>query len=230
MNYIAEINSFYDKLEINPLSTNAIALWHALMATANKASWVDKFAVAISVLELKTGLKKKSIERARNELKQKGYIDWRARSGNQSAEYEIVSLCVKYNPQTVLQGDPQTVSQSVPQPVAINKLNYTKQNIILIEGEEKILSDVLFNLLNEILSNENYMHMMYRNSPIKDLAKLETYIKKFFVELEKRGDVFKTSSDAIQHFSNWLNQNLDQKGGTNEVKQHTRQQNYSDPM
>lgn len=145
MNYIGEINSFYDRLETNPLSTSAIALWFALMAIANKANWIDTFAVAISVLEVKTSLKKKSIERARNELKQKGFIEWRSRSGNQSAEYSLFSLCVKNNPQSVPQPVPQYVSQSVPQPVAINKLNYTKLNKEKSKKEKK--SDFDFSLI-----------------------------------------------------------------------------------
>lgn len=147
MNYIGEINSFYDRLETNPLSTSAIALWFALMAIANKANWIDTFAVAISVLEVKTSLKKKSIERARNELKQKGLIEWRSRSGNQSAEYSLFSLCVKNNPQSVPQPVPQYVSQSVPQPVAINKLNNTKLNKEKSKKEKK--SDFDFSLIPE---------------------------------------------------------------------------------
>lgn len=129
MNYLKEINSLYDKLETNPLSAHAITLWHALMATANKAGWVSKFAVAISTLEAKTSLNKKAIERARNELAQKGYIGWNKRNGNLSAEYYINSLCdkkdVDFVPQSVAQDDPQSVAQ----PVAINKLNYTKKEL-----------------------------------------------------------------------------------------------------
>ena len=147
MNYIGEINSFYDRLETNPLSTSAIALWFALMAIANKANWIDTFAVAISVLEVKTSLKKKSIERARNELKQKGLIEWRSRSGNQSAEYSLFSLCVKNNPQSVSQPVPQYVSQTVPQPVAINKQNNTK--LFKEKSKKEKKSDFDFSLIPE---------------------------------------------------------------------------------
>ena len=121
MNYIAEINAFYDWLETNPISYQAINLWHALMATANKAGWTSRFQVAISTLELKTGLtNRKAVERARNELAQRGRITWRSRPGNQSAEYSIISLCDKYTP--------SFVAQPVAQPVAINKLNETKHH------------------------------------------------------------------------------------------------------
>ncbi len=92
MNYIKEINAFYDWLETNSMSTSAIALWHALMHMCNKTGWAREFAVATSVLSVKTGLSPRTISNARNELKQKGRIDWRSRKGNQSAMYKLMPL------------------------------------------------------------------------------------------------------------------------------------------
>lgn len=92
MNYIKELNAFYDWLEINLLSTSAIALWHALMHINNKAGWAEEFTVAASVLCIKTGLSDRTIRNARNELKQKGRIDWKTRKGNQAAIYKMISL------------------------------------------------------------------------------------------------------------------------------------------
>lgn len=90
MNYIKQINAFYDWLETNSLSLSAIALWHALMHICNKTGWATEFAVATSVLSIKTGLSDRAIRNARNELKQKGRIDWKPRKGNQSAIYTII--------------------------------------------------------------------------------------------------------------------------------------------
>lgn len=90
INYIKEINAFYDWLETNSVSTSSIVLWHALMAINNKARWTVEFAVAVSVLCVKTGLSPRAISNARNELKQKGRIDWKQRKGNQSAVYTII--------------------------------------------------------------------------------------------------------------------------------------------
>lgn len=72
MKYLSEINAFYDWLEINQLSTSAIALWHTIMHINNKAGWVKTFTVAESVLSIKTGLSGRTVRNARNELKQKG--------------------------------------------------------------------------------------------------------------------------------------------------------------
>ncbi|MCI1999579.1 MAG: hypothetical protein LKJ75_02440 [Clostridia bacterium] len=91
MNYLLEIKAFYDWLEVNQLPTSGIALWHALMHIANKSKWQDNFTVAVVVLEVKTGLNKQAVLRARNMLKDKGLIDFQKR-GNQAAIYHINSL------------------------------------------------------------------------------------------------------------------------------------------
>lgn len=129
MNYIAETKAFYDRLELNPLPSPAIALWHALMHIANKTGWQQEFTVAVSVLVLKSGLNAQAIKRARNRLEQDGYITWKSRGGNQSAVYTLNSLVVQSEyknvpqsePQIVPQTDPQSVPQSEPQIVPINK-------------------------------------------------------------------------------------------------------------
>lgn len=129
MNYIAELKAFYDRLELNPLPSPAIALWHALMSIANKTGWQQEFTVAVSVLVLKSGLNAQAIKRARNRLEQDGFLTWRSRGGNQSAIYHLNSLVVQndaknvpqYDPQSEPQTDPQSVPQCDPQSVPINK-------------------------------------------------------------------------------------------------------------
>ncbi|MCL6611199.1 MAG: helix-turn-helix domain-containing protein [Peptococcaceae bacterium] len=96
MNYIRELNAFYDWLETNGLSLSAFALWHVLMHIANKAAWTDEFAVAVSVLCAKTGLSPRAVYEARNELKTKGRLEWRSRKGNQSAVYRLIPLSASY--------------------------------------------------------------------------------------------------------------------------------------
>lgn len=135
MNYIAELKAFYDRLELNPLPSPAIALWHALMSIANKTGWQQEFTVAVSVLVLKSGLNAQAIKRARNRLEQDGFITWRSRGGNQSAIYHLNSLVVQNDTKNVPQCEPQSEPQSVPQgvpqcepqsvPINKHKLNKT---------------------------------------------------------------------------------------------------------
>ncbi|RKD71404.1 DnaD/phage-associated family protein [Sinobaca qinghaiensis] len=96
MNYLKELNAFYDQQETNPLSGSAIAIWHALMHICNKAGWPKNFSVAVSVVCIKAGVKERSFYNARNELKQKGYIDFSSRRGNQAAVYVLYTRAVTY--------------------------------------------------------------------------------------------------------------------------------------
>jgi DnaD/phage-associated family protein len=90
MDYIKETNSFYDWLETNSLSHSAVNLWHALMHINSKTGWITEFAVAISTLEVKTGLKKDALIGARHKLQQTSRIAFRSRSGQQSTVYTII--------------------------------------------------------------------------------------------------------------------------------------------
>lgn len=140
MNYLAEIKAFYDRLEIKPLPSPAIALWHALMSIANKTGWQQDFTVAGSVLMLKSGLNAQAVKRARNRLEQEGFITWRSRSGNQSAIYHMNSLVVQNDSKNVpqqesnsfvVQNSIKNVPQDEPQSVPINKhkLKHKQNNI-----------------------------------------------------------------------------------------------------
>lgn len=153
MNYISEMNSFYDWLETNSISDSAINLWHALMHINNRAGWITEFAVAISTLETKTGLKKGAILRARLRLQQAGRIDFKSRAGQQSAVYTMIpfttdnSDCVpkknanQYTNRT--QSETQTDTQTSTQTGTIIKLNKTKQESLVGMGEEQVLLSVM---------------------------------------------------------------------------------------
>lgn len=132
MNYILEIKAFYDRLEVKPLSSSAIALWHALMHINNKTGWSKEFSVPVTVLSLKSGLSERSVSNARNELKTKGYIDFKSRSGNRSAVYILNHLSANFadNVSDNLSGSvSDSTSDSVSgNPSALNKQNKTKPN------------------------------------------------------------------------------------------------------
>ncbi|MDY3443441.1 hypothetical protein PG616_01085 [Riemerella anatipestifer] len=136
MNYIQEINAFYDWLQTNQLSKSAIALWHTLMHINNKTGWSDRFTVATSILEYNSGFKRSEIFKGRNELAQKGRIKWFARGGNLSAEYQIIGFCVHNTDANGNTNGNANGNTNGTQTVTINKLNKTKQNVLL-EKEPK---------------------------------------------------------------------------------------------
>ena len=90
MNYIKEMNAFYNRLETNGLSASAINLWYALMHINNRAGLLEE----VAVLGVKTSLSESALKRARMELQEKGYIRYRSQGGNRAAIYEIISLVI----------------------------------------------------------------------------------------------------------------------------------------
>lgn len=79
MNYIALINSFWDSATTNPLSTGQVSLYFALLHVCNRSNWTEWFQAPNQVLSVLTGMSRSGILKARNELKQKGLIDFRER-------------------------------------------------------------------------------------------------------------------------------------------------------
>lgn len=162
MKYISQINAFYDALEINPLPAPSIALWHALHAIANKTGWQQEFSVSVSSLGLRAGLNEAAVKRARNKLKEAGFIEWRSRAGNQSATYRLTKLYSETSefvvqnqgqnaPQSVPQTVPQCVPQVVPQSVPINRhrLRLDKEDTPHPPKGERVNYQAVVELFNE---------------------------------------------------------------------------------
>ena len=131
--YIDEINSFHDWLLTNSISSSARLLWFALMNYCNKTGWKREFNVAISALELDTGLSKQSIIRARNTLQQCGRIIVRTRKGNQSSMYQIIPFAYHTGTQSDTQSDTQTDTQADTQADTIPRLEKTR-----LDKKEKV--------------------------------------------------------------------------------------------
>src|SRR5690606_7365794 len=89
MNYIKEINAFYDLMELEPLSSSAVNLWHTLLHINNKARWSIEFTVSSTVLKLKGGLPESSFQRARKELVNRGLVECRSRGKNMAPAYRM---------------------------------------------------------------------------------------------------------------------------------------------
>ena len=96
MDYIKEMNAFYDLDMANQLTPNAISLYFALLNIANKLYWKADFVVSNLTLQSRSGIAdRKTLDRARNQLIQKGLIEYKP-SGkvNQAGSYTIIG-CVR---------------------------------------------------------------------------------------------------------------------------------------
>ena len=89
MNYLTIINAFWDLAMTNPLSTGQVSLYFALLHVCNKSNWTEWFQVPNQVLYVLTGLSRSGILKARNELKQKGLIDFKER-GTKATLYKLI--------------------------------------------------------------------------------------------------------------------------------------------
>lgn len=157
LNYIREINAFYDWLETNTLSDSAINLWHALMHINNKTGWLEEFSVALSTLQLKTGLKKDAVILARKRLQEAGRITSKSRSGQLSAMYSIVPFIKGYkdcvgltdtncdtNPVTNPAQTPTLTATLTPSITKLNKTKTKQNKIYTPDSQEYVLSQYLF--------------------------------------------------------------------------------------
>lgn len=92
MRYIDEIRAFHEYLLNNDLSTGEIALWHALMGHNNRLGWIEEFSVSNLIAQQLTSLSRSGLDRARNSLKQKGLICYRAGKTGTAGHYQMVSV------------------------------------------------------------------------------------------------------------------------------------------
>jgi len=96
VNYIDLINSFWDLATTNPLSTGQVSLYFALLHVCNRSYWTEWFSAPNQVLSILTGLSRTGILKARNELKQRGLIDFKER-GTKATSYKLTMLNSKQN-------------------------------------------------------------------------------------------------------------------------------------
>ena len=141
MNYIKQLNAFYELLIVNPLSSSALCLYSVLLHINNKCNWITEFTIANSTLQSFTRLSRVALDRARNELVQKKYIKYKKGSGNQAGKYTIIDLIVRFDTQNDTQDNTQSNTQNDTQDNTqsenINKLKH-KQETKTINKEKNI--------------------------------------------------------------------------------------------
>ena len=130
VNYFQQLRAFRIRKKLCQLAAPEIALWFALMSISNELGQYDRLSLSVSTLMEEAGLSRGSFIRARNTLKQHGFISWDSRKGNQSALYSMTDLTTvyQYGTQTDTQDGTQTGTQGDTQTDTIYKLNGTERN------------------------------------------------------------------------------------------------------
>ncbi len=122
MNYIPLLLDFRAERRKKPIGKNAILLYFILWEYINEYRLpTERFSAPNSVLQANSGLSRRDLDSARNELKLNGYIDYKKGSGNQSGIYLIVRFDTRNDTQFDTRNDTQTDTQ-------IHHINITKQD------------------------------------------------------------------------------------------------------
>lgn len=128
MSYIDQINSFHNWLIGNQISSSARLLWYSLLHYCNRLGWKSDFNVAMSALELDTGLSRQSIIRARNALQQAGLIDVVNRKGSQSTVYHLNLFVFQIGTQTDTQAGHKADTNRTPSDTQADTIHKTRQD------------------------------------------------------------------------------------------------------
>ena len=187
MNYLKQVNTFFELLIANPLSANAQCLYFNLLNINNRCNWSVEFTTANSTLMAFTGLNKQALYRARNELIQKELIEFKKGvNQNQSGKYKILEFVTANNTADDTPNDtPNNTADDTN-----NKQNKTKQKI-----KEKINKKEYGEFKNVKLTDEEFAKVkkMFPNDFSKRIQSLDDYI-------QSKGTKYK---DFVATLRNW---------------------------
>ncbi|WP_176555731.1 DnaD domain protein [Virgibacillus ndiopensis] len=158
MNYIKEMNAFYNRIIFSPLSGSAIALWHTLMHFNNLSGWQKSFTIANKTIESISGVTGSSLTRARNELVEKGFILMEKRNGSLSPIYQMISQVQRFD-----QNGVATVG-AVVDAVEGNTVDSASDSLLdNAAGNEdnNAASDVADNVVNNPADNADPLYKQY---------------------------------------------------------------------
>lgn len=207
MNYLKQVNRFYELQLTNFLNANSQSLYFALLNINNKCNWIKNFTVANTTLMTFTGLNKQALYRARNNLIQKEYIKFKKGiNQTQSGTYEIIDFDTASD---TANDTPSDTPNDTPNNTASdtnNKLNKTKLNNKKEIKKEKETD--LDKILNEKVKDEDLKitfreFMKMRKAIKKPLTTrgLELCIKNVFQLSEDKQEQIMILNNSIMN--NW---------------------------
>ena len=92
MNYIMQLNVFYEKASGESLSLKAIGLYMLLLNKNNRLGWIEEFKMTNNVIMSVANCTLYELKTARNELEEKGYIIYKKGTKGQVGNYKIINL------------------------------------------------------------------------------------------------------------------------------------------
>lgn len=210
MNYIKQVNTFYRILQENPLSANAQCLYNYLLNKDSEFGWKSEFSISNLVVCGITSLSRQALDRTRNELVQKGYIQYKKGRSNQAGKYLIVSFVTQDDTQYNTQSDTQDDTQDGHKVSTLNKLKETKQNETKNKKKKnKKKNETEFDqLINQNFSDEELKNTVYEFIKMRKAIKkslttkgLELLIKKLYTLSTNVDEQIKILNNSIMN--NW---------------------------
>jgi hypothetical protein len=92
MNFFQEWRAFSNWTLRSHPPTGQIVLWYALMDVCNFEGWSEWFQVSTSQLQALTGMSKIGVQKARDQLVQKGLIQYHKGTKNGHGRYKVVTF------------------------------------------------------------------------------------------------------------------------------------------
>ena len=92
MNYIMQLNVFYEKASGESLSLKAIGLYMLLLNKNNRLGWIEEFKMTNKVIMSVANCTLYDLRAARDELEEKGYIIYKKGTKGQAGNYKIINL------------------------------------------------------------------------------------------------------------------------------------------
>ena len=192
MNYIKQVNTFYKLIQDNPLSSNAQCLYNYLLNKCSELGWKSEFSVSNLIVCGFTNLSRQALDRARNELVQKGFLQYKKGHSNQAGKYLIVSFDTQNDTQDDTQSDTQDNTQGGHTVSTLNKLNKTKRNKTIKE-EKEIKRKKVVELYNSLCVSLPHIQKVTE----KREKAIDNFIKEFSIEQFKDICTKANSSDFL---------------------------------
>lgn len=93
MNYIKQINSFWEKAEEHSFGAGEIAMYMYLLHSSNVQAWKNPVIKPNAILQNAVGVQSfNTLTKIRNRLQQTGFIRFKTKNGSQAVEYDLFDV------------------------------------------------------------------------------------------------------------------------------------------
>lgn len=198
MTYIEIINRFWKIHQFDHFSSAEIAVYFYLLNIANRNMWEDEIAVATAELCASVGMRRSTIIRARQSLREKGLIECREGVRNsRTPVYRIVTSATT-------KATTKTTTKAATKETLYKDKDIDKENISL-STEEKPIDEIEKILLLDDRWQTEVVRLTERHGGPARTVELLPYIHEFFGYLRSCGVATKTVADCRAHFVNKMN-------------------------